>query len=258
MEKTKKGFTLIELLVVIAIIAMLLAVIVPSLRMAKDQAKKTICQSNLKQWGVIWYMYLEANKSVFPTPWSGSAANNKQHWFSVTRPYYQDPDIRCCASAANPDKKGVTTFNTWGPMPAATPTDWWEEGDYGSYALSSWTMNPPTGATTFLGAPVEYYWGKRTAVKNPSAVPLMADAMWVDGWPDYIDTPPTSEGVGGTGNMNRFCLNRHNGYAGVLFMDYSIKMVGLKSLWSLKWHRLYDTGYAEKSITWPEWMAKFK
>ena len=48
MKKMRKnGFTLIELLVVIAIIALLLAVIVPSLNIAKKKAEEVICRSNL-------------------------------------------------------------------------------------------------------------------------------------------------------------------------------------------------------------------
>lgn len=50
--KTKKGFTLIELLVVIAVIALLMAIIMPALRKAKEYAKKVICQSNQRQIGL--------------------------------------------------------------------------------------------------------------------------------------------------------------------------------------------------------------
>lgn len=50
--KPRKGFTLIELLVVIAIIALLLSVIIPSLKNAREYAKRVICQSNLRQLGV--------------------------------------------------------------------------------------------------------------------------------------------------------------------------------------------------------------
>jgi prepilin-type N-terminal cleavage/methylation domain-containing protein/prepilin-type processing-associated H-X9-DG protein len=61
----KKGFTLIELLVVIAIIAVLLSVIIPSLKRAKEAAKNLICKSNLKSLGVAGLAYLGENDGVF-------------------------------------------------------------------------------------------------------------------------------------------------------------------------------------------------
>jgi prepilin-type N-terminal cleavage/methylation domain-containing protein len=56
----KRGFTLIELLVVIAIIALLLSVLLPSLKLAKEAAKKVICRSNLRQVGMVMALYENA------------------------------------------------------------------------------------------------------------------------------------------------------------------------------------------------------
>ena len=56
-RKPIHGFTLIELLVVISIIALLLAIMVPALRLAREQAKKVVCKSQLRQFGLVHFMY---------------------------------------------------------------------------------------------------------------------------------------------------------------------------------------------------------
>jgi prepilin-type N-terminal cleavage/methylation domain-containing protein/prepilin-type processing-associated H-X9-DG protein len=61
-----KAFTLIELLVVIAIIGILLAILVPALKIAKDQAKAVVCSSNLKQIGMAADTYAEENNDYIP------------------------------------------------------------------------------------------------------------------------------------------------------------------------------------------------
>jgi prepilin-type N-terminal cleavage/methylation domain-containing protein/prepilin-type processing-associated H-X9-DG protein len=64
--KKNKGFTLVELLVVISIIAVLLAILMPSMRKAQEQARFIICKSNLKSYGLAGVMYLQANNDRFP------------------------------------------------------------------------------------------------------------------------------------------------------------------------------------------------
>ena len=70
----KKGFTLIGLLVVITIIALLMGILVSTLNKARKQVKSVICQSNLKQWGVIFDMYVNDNDRCFM----------KVHWRCIT------------------------------------------------------------------------------------------------------------------------------------------------------------------------------
>lgn len=77
--------------------------------------------------------------------------------------------------------------------------------------------------------------------KGLNNVPVMGDAAWrADGQPFQSDEPPSYEGqprtgVGTGGNeMRIFCINRHDGAINVLFMDWTIRRVGLKQLWRLK------------------------
>ncbi len=64
----KKAFTLIELLVVIAIIALLMAVILPALRVAKQQAGAAVCLANQNQLLKSWYLYAEDSDDEICSP----------------------------------------------------------------------------------------------------------------------------------------------------------------------------------------------
>lgn len=65
----KTGFTLVELLVVISIIAMLLAVLIPSLNKARAAGQAVVCSSNQKQIALASIMYCDTNSGLFPRPY---------------------------------------------------------------------------------------------------------------------------------------------------------------------------------------------
>ncbi|MBC8218110.1 MAG: prepilin-type N-terminal cleavage/methylation domain-containing protein, partial [Planctomycetes bacterium] len=62
--RKQKGFTLIELLVVIAIIAILMAILMPALNRVREQGKRAVCMSNLKQLSLAWILYADDNDDV--------------------------------------------------------------------------------------------------------------------------------------------------------------------------------------------------
>ena len=89
------------------------------------------------------------------------------------------------------------------------------------------------------------------------------------GWPDHTSVPPRQEaeppqGILLTEQMKNFCINRHNAAVNSLFMDWSVRKVGLKELWTLKWHREFNTAGSWTKAggvqpeAWPEWMRGFE
>ncbi len=259
--KRSKAFTLIELLVVIAIIALLMAILMPALQRVKKLARAVVCMANLKQWSLVWSMYCEENNGFWL---SGAGGGSGRWWFEPMMELYEsEPEMRVCPQATKALGAGVHQgIGYWSNQA-------WQTGNYiGSYGPNGWMCNPPPGATSVWGrSPASDHW-RTPYVKGADNVPLFNGSWWVDAWPRERDQPPTT--LGGppdrpnVNEMERNCVDRHDGFLNVLFCDWSARKVGLKELWILKWHRSYNIdGPWTKAggvmpEDWPEWMRHYK
>ena len=85
----RSGFTLIELLVVIAIIAILIALLLPAVQQARESARRTQCQNNLKQVALAVHNFEDAKKTL------PSSRLGPQHatWFVQILPYLEQSNL---------------------------------------------------------------------------------------------------------------------------------------------------------------------
>jgi prepilin-type N-terminal cleavage/methylation domain-containing protein/prepilin-type processing-associated H-X9-DG protein len=257
----RRGFTLIELLVVIAIIAILMAILMPALQSVKKQARNITCQANLRQWILIWKMYTDDNNGYFHIGLGGESQSGGERWPTVMQMNYKNLDMRLCPMATQPRIEGGQIVRAPGPFVA-----WGEFDDgfdtIGSYGFNEWLCNREISA----GGQEENYF--RSVNSKPAHnIPLFLDCYWYDVWAHSIDRPPEDETdfhSPGTNEMKRVCLNRHSGAVNSAFLDWSVRKVGLKELWTLKWHKNFDIhgpwtkAGGVQPENWPEWMSSMR
>ena len=263
-----KAFTLVELLVVIAVIALLMAILMPALQRVKKMAKAVVCQSNLRQWGLWFPMYTADNDSKFFGRYYTGSTHSYGAWFEAMQPYYKNyRDVLLCPMASKFDpKKGLggcgSTFSAYDLSWRARPMYEF----LGSYGLNSGVRND---GGDLSGLPPDHPYKaawKTTLVKGAADIPVLLDCAVSSGDVSHLDSPWVREDEfsGDVGAMPYFAINRHAGYVNVLFMDWTVRKVGLKELWTLNWHREFDranewtTAGGVKPEDWPEWMRGFK
>jgi len=276
----RKAFTLIELLVVIAIIALLMSILMPALARVKKQAQAVACMANLKTWGLNFKLYTDDYDGYFNEGWGWDQHPQNQGkpaeyglWPNALRPYYKDEKMRFCPTAVR-IVEGSTDWGTFKAWYRDMPNRYPQTGEgaskrfEGSYSINNWTNYSPTGRGGTR--PPANFWKSTQNVTNASQVPVFADNTWHDAWPQDTDMPvqqPFDFGWGNKGTadeMNQFCIDRHNGWVNFAFADWSVRKIGLRELWTLRWHKNFNTGGAWTTAggatdsDWPQWLRRYK
>jgi prepilin-type N-terminal cleavage/methylation domain-containing protein/prepilin-type processing-associated H-X9-DG protein len=133
----RKAFTLIELLVVIAIIALLLAILMPSLKKAKEIGQRAVCLSSTRQLTLSWRMYANDNDDKIC---AANVGHSKWGWVAghaekappeeqiesiqagVLFPYVETVDIYTCPSAKKDEVRSYSVVSSMNTAGNSSPT----------------------------------------------------------------------------------------------------------------------------------------
>ena len=115
----RKGFTLLDLVIVVAIVATMAAILFPAFVRARDNARKGICQSNLKQIGLAATIYRQEFDDRLPArvgngrSWtiSEGAAAGETYWGAFYLPYAKSPEFWSCPNAGGESLKSSYGVN---------------------------------------------------------------------------------------------------------------------------------------------------
>ena len=250
--RKRNGFTLIELLVVIAIIALMMAVLLPVLQRVRKQARFAVCQANMHQWGLFFATLAESNDGRLRDRDQWARCRTQQLAYYLDN---FDQQMFCPMATSLTEPSGVgSTFEAW-----FCPVHPWRAGSYGANGYS-----PAYSSSSFV-ARSRYIWN-HVFQKGTANIPVLLDsALWAT-YPDPTDRPPeyVDDADFRPYGIQSFCINRHDGFVQTLFMDWSGRKVGLKELWTLKWHREFNTSGSStraggaKPEDWPQWMRHLR
>jgi len=198
------GFTIIELLVVVSIIAILAALLLPAINMARSAARKIQCANNIRQVGLAINAYADDWEGIYPPARQRLPGGTQVHWFELTAPYLE---VGAGGTGGVATHRGDDAFdrkNVVVGCPDFRKTRDWRP----SYGINERMYLPASDARSALDNSGAKALFPRSRVSHHSTRPLAAG---VDGWSIGVKNGP----------YHSFARDdsRHGGQVNVLFCD---------------------------------------
>ncbi len=257
--KSEKAFTKTDIVVVLGCVMFLLTSLGAIGRAGRSRAKEAVCKANLKMWAKVFSLYAADNDGYNPY---GTWAHS---WWTQILPYIEPDSIErkllfCPMAAKSSDPQPFKAYS-YGNAPQQYGGGRW----IGSYGVNPWIFSFEGSSGSRFGGfdPPEWRW-RRPDVAGADNVPLFGDCASVGSAGRENDIPPEfrdSHAYSGRRGIGMWCVDRHDCATNMAFMDWSVRKVGLKCLWKIKWHRQFDTVNSGPQeglpypAGWPDWMA---
>ena len=202
--KGRSYFTLIELLVVISVIAILVSLLLPALKIAREKARSASCNSNLKQVGIAQFLYQNDFDGAI-LPYGIVVEDGVLRPFQImVRDKYIDMKTIQCESTLSTTHEFFRLYYNKRPEDSwftASESGYWCNGGYG--------MNWKFGTEEKVD---DYQPHRNTQVKRPSSILYYAETK------DHSSERPFYIAVGGVNTISRLWI-QHNGICNLLMFD---------------------------------------